>query len=129
MSTIRSRQIFSTNLQHYVEKSGKSQKEICDALGMASSTFNDWMLAKNYPRIDMVERLARYFNITKSDLIEEATHDRKTKINQNDQIADIVIKMTTDEDLLKMVRALSTLDGEKREAVRSLLNVLTKCGK
>lgn len=126
MSTIRSRRIFSANLQYYVEKSGKSQKDICDAMGMASSTFNDWMLAKNYPRIDMIERLARYFGITKSDLIEERTPTRTARTSQDDEMADVVLKMNTDEDFFKMVRALSKLDSEKRQAVRSLLNVLSK---
>ena len=47
------------------------QNEIAEAIGVATSTFNDWMKGKKYPRIDKIELLANYFGILKSDLIED----------------------------------------------------------
>ena len=72
MSNIGNKEIFSKNLAHYVNKSGKDQKLIAEELGVAPSTFNEWMKAKKYPRIDKIEMLANYFRILKSDLIEDA---------------------------------------------------------
>ena len=40
-------------------------------VGVAPSTFNDWVKGKKYPRIDKIEMLANFFGILKSDLIEE----------------------------------------------------------
>jgi repressor LexA len=54
-----------------VKQSGRDQKEIADVVGVAPSTFNEWVKAKKYPRIDKIEILANYFGILKSDLIEE----------------------------------------------------------
>lgn len=70
MSNIGNKEIFSKNLARYVNKSGKDQKLIADEIGVAPSTFNEWMKAKKYPRIDKIEMLANYFGILKSDLIE-----------------------------------------------------------
>lgn len=75
MSNLGNKEIFAKNLAFYLEKSGKDQKEVAEVLGVAPSTFNEWMKAKKYPRIDKIEMLANYFGILKSDLIEEAGKD------------------------------------------------------
>lgn len=71
MSNIGNKETFAQNLGHYLSICGKEQKEIAEDIGVATSTFNDWVKGKNYPRIDKIERLANYFGIKKSDLIED----------------------------------------------------------
>ena len=71
MSAIGNKEIFAKNLRYYIEKSGKTQKQLAAIVDVAQSTFNDWAMAKKYPRIDKIEILANYFGILKSDLIEE----------------------------------------------------------
>ena len=71
MTNIGNKEIFARNLAFYLEKSGRDQKEVAEVVGVAPSTFNEWMKAKKYPRIDKIEILANYFGILKSDLIEE----------------------------------------------------------
>lgn len=71
MSTIGNREIFARNLAKYLQRSGKSQREMADIVGVSSSTFNDWIKGKKYPRIDKIEFMANYFGIQKSDLIED----------------------------------------------------------
>lgn len=71
MTSIGNKEIFARNLAFYLEKSGRDQKEVAEIVGVAPSTFNEWMKAKKYPRIDKIEILANYFGIQKSDLIED----------------------------------------------------------
>ena len=71
MSNLGNKETFARNLAFYLEKTGKDQKEVAEVLGVAPSTFNEWMKAKKYPRIDKIEMLANYFGILKSDLIED----------------------------------------------------------
>lgn len=75
MSNIGNRETFARNLSYYIRKHGKEQKEIAQIVGVAPSTFNAWVKGKKYPRMDKIERLANYFGILKSDLIEEAGGD------------------------------------------------------
>lgn len=71
------KKIFARNLTHYIARSGKTQKELADMLGVAQSTFNNWCTGVRYPRMDKVEQLAAYFGIMKSDLIEEKQEEEK----------------------------------------------------
>ena len=72
MTSIGNKSVMAKNLTYYVNRSGKTQKELSEIVGVATSTFNDWMKGKKYPRIDKIEMLANYFGILKSDLIEDA---------------------------------------------------------
>ena len=70
MSDIGNAEIFAKNLKYYLEKSGKTQKEVALAIGVTPASLDEWIKAKKYPRIDKIEMLANYFGILKSDLIE-----------------------------------------------------------
>ena len=72
MTSLGHKEIFAKNLTHYVERSGRDQRVVAEAVGVAPSTFNEWIRGKKYPRIDKIEMLANYFGVLKSDLIEVA---------------------------------------------------------
>ena len=74
-----SKEVFAKNLRHYMEQAGKNQKEMAEIIGVSAPTFNEWLKAKKYPRIDKIEKLAHYFGILKSDLIEDKTEEQKNK--------------------------------------------------
>ena len=97
MSNIGNKETFAKNLSYYIDKHCKEQKEIAEIIGVAPSTFNAWVKGKKYPRIDKIELLAQYFNILKSDLIEEHTIKSQLK----------TISITEDEqkllDLFRLV--------------------------
>lgn len=71
MTDEEQKKIFSKNLNHYIEKSQKTQKEIAEAIEVSPQTFNTWCQGIAIPRMGKVQRLADYFNIGKSDLIDE----------------------------------------------------------
>lgn len=113
MNNLGSKEIMAKNLKRYILRSGKTQKELAAIVGVAPSTFNDWLKAKKYPRIDKIELLADYFGILKSDLIEEKSKVHTDMQKNNDIIADIIVRMRMDDDFLSLVVALSKLDSEK----------------
>ena len=71
MKTIGNREVFAKNLSKYLARSGRSQREMAEIVGVSPSTFNDWINGRKYPRIDKIEFMANYFGIIKSDLIED----------------------------------------------------------
>lgn len=125
MTVIWSKEVFAKNLRMYLERSGKTQKELAEIVGVSAPTMNDWIKGKKYPRIDKIEILADYFGILKSDLIEEKTEEHLKMKKKNNVLSDIVLKMNEDEELLSMVETLSKLDFEKREAVRTVINAFS----
>jgi len=70
MSDLGNKEIFAKNLKYYMKLNNKDRNDICHDLNFAYTTFADWYNAKIYPRIDKIEMIANYFNIKKSDLIE-----------------------------------------------------------
>lgn len=126
MSNIGNKETFARNLSYYVDKSGKSQKELAEIAGVAPSTFNDWMKAKKYPRIDKIEILANYFRILKSDLIEEKSDEHREMQKNNDIITDAVLRMTNDSDFYDLVKTLHDLDSEKISSVKRMLSAFLK---
>ena len=72
MSTqLGNKKIMAKNIQYYMDLYNKTRNDICQGLGIKYTTFTDWIKANTYPRIDKIELMANYFNIEKSDLIEE----------------------------------------------------------
>ena len=122
MSNLGNKETMAKNLQYYVERSGKTQKELSEIFGVSTSTFNDWIKAKKYPRIDKIEMMAKYFRILKSDLIEEKTQEHREMQKKNDIMIDIVFQLKSDEELFDIVKRVIKLDtAEKRQAVKSVL--------
>ena len=126
MSNLGNKEVMAKNLKYYVELHGKTQREMCEVLGVSTSTFNDWMKGKNYPRIDKIEILANYFKILKSDLIEDKSQEHREMQKNNDTIVDAVARMQEDENFLSVVESLLKLDADKMSAVETLLLVLQK---
>lgn len=124
MTGLGNREIMSRNLSYYVERSGRTQKEIAEIVGIATSTLNDWMKARSYPRIDKIELLANYFGIQKSDLIEEKITPEKEK--DNEVMADIIVRMRIDKNFFSVVSSLHKLDAAKIEGVNQMLQAFGK---
>lgn len=71
MTEIDQKRIFSKNLNYFLSKYNKTQKEVADAISVSPQTFNTWCKGIALPRMGKVQRLADYFHIEKSDLIDE----------------------------------------------------------
>lgn len=119
-----SKQVFSRNLRKYIADSKITQKELADAVGVSAPTLNEWVAGKKFPRIDKVQKLADYFGILKSDLIEEKLTPEKEK--DNDLLAEIIVRMRTDEDFRDAVVELYQYDTEKLSSIRRMLQAFAK---
>lgn len=63
--------IFSKNLNSYMEKTDTKSIDLARALNVSKSTVSSWVNAQKIPRMDKIEALADYFGILKSDLLED----------------------------------------------------------
>ena len=108
----------SKNLKKYIAKSGKDRGEVAADLGISYSTLTDWVNGKKYPRINNIEKLAGYFNVSKSDLIEDFDEIKK----DNDTLATIIVKLRMNKELLNVVEKLISLDKAKLESLSRLLD-------
>lgn len=72
---IANKEIMARNIKKYMNEKGVSQAEICKFLEIKQNTFSDWINAKTYPRIDSIQKMADYFNVSKSCLVEDVPLD------------------------------------------------------
>ena len=113
MTDDEQKKIFAKNLNRYISLNQKQQKEVADDLGVNPTTLNMWCKGNSIPKVSMIQKLADYFRIGKSDLTDERENsdsdmefmDRVMKIALNDKrFAKIVIGYsklpTTKKDLI-----------------------------
>lgn len=78
------KKIFSKNLNYYMKSNGKTQIDLINDLGFDKSAVSTWCNGTRLPRMDKVEILARYFKISRSDLIEEKTQSDTNVLTERD---------------------------------------------
>lgn len=115
---IGNKEILAKNLNKYIFKSGKDRSEIAKELNISYSTLTDWVNGNKYPRINNIEKLAEYFKISKSDLIEDFEDIKK----DNDALVRIIVKLRTNKELLEVVEKLLSLDRTQLESLSHLLD-------
>lgn len=66
------------NIKRLLSSKGLNPRQLAIALDFKYTTVNDWVNAKTYPRIDKIEMLANFFNVSKSDLVENENAETPT---------------------------------------------------
>ena len=84
------KKIFSRNLRRYMSLNDKNQTDLIRDLGFNKSAVSTWCNGTRLPRMDKVDALAKYFNIKRSDLIED--HSMQEKVKTFDNIFPISVK-------------------------------------
>ena len=62
---------FSKALKYYMGANGKKQQDLIHDLKISSATISQWVNGKAFPRMDRVETLAKYFNVSVSDMLSD----------------------------------------------------------
>lgn len=134
--------IFTKNLKYYMEQFDKTQKEMADIVGVSPPTFHDWLKGKKMPRMNNVQKLADYFGVALSDLIE----DKVTKEKANEVIeknSDIMVDITVrlgadidfrnitkrncyDKEFFELSKKLCDLSSEQVVSVKQMLGAFLK---
>ena len=71
MTNLGNKSVMASNIKYYMKEKGINAKELSKALDVPYTTVLSWIKEEYYPRIDKIERMADYFGILKSDLIED----------------------------------------------------------
>lgn len=115
MTDEEQKKIFGKNLSRYVELSGKDQKDVAKELGYAPTTFNTWCVGKIIPSMGKVQKIADYFGIGKSDLLDD-----KYSIESAIENA----KLNKDEQSIRLLSYYSQLTNEQKDMIETMLKSL-----
>lgn len=89
MADEEQKRIFSKNLNKFLSQSQKTQKEVAEAINVSPQTFNTWCQGIALPRMGKVQKLADYFGILKSDLIDDKEDPDLTSRDKRDIAKDL----------------------------------------
>lgn len=125
---VENKQVMARNILKYMEIKNVKATDVCKALGFKQNTFSDWVNAKTYPRIDAIEKLANYFDISKAELVEEWNVDyiyhHTTKDGESIEIPIAVVKDISQANIDPIKRYASIV---ARKCLYELFNVAKDC--
>lgn len=121
---IYNKQVFANNLKYYIQEKGVTQKEVAEALEMSQGALSDWMKLRTYPRMDKVQRLAEFFGIEKSDLVEDRSV--KSKYYLHKEIKRLETVMVDSPESVELYLAIERLSDANKAIVKALVDSLLK---
>jgi repressor LexA len=115
MSDLGNKEIFAKNLNYYMELNNKDRNDVARDLDLPYTTVTGWCNGEFYPRIDKIEKLAIYFGIEKSDLIEN-------KEQQNNNVNE-------DKRLVAFYEGYNELDEADKDVLMATFDAFIKARK
>lgn len=80
--------IIATNIKNLIIKNGITQKELSKAIGISPSTMSDYMNLRSNPSHGVIQKIADYFGVLKSDI------DTTYKVGQTSDLLTIYNQLT-----------------------------------
>lgn len=117
-------QVFVNNLKYYMKEKGVTQKEIAEILGMSQGAISDWMNWRSYPRMDKLQKLAEFFEVEKSDLVEDKSV--KSKYFLYKKVNALEKKLRESPEAVELFIAIEELSSEDREMVKAFIDRLRR---
>lgn len=107
-------EVFAENLNFYMKKTDTKQDDLVKLTDMSQAAVSNWVTGKKLPRMNNVQKIADYFKIDKSDLIEEKTEG---DLDQDIKIISRDMKVMTKEQRATLIRVARTLFKEESDDV------------
>lgn len=116
------KEIMAKNIKRFMDIKGVNQTQMCNDLGLKFMTLSDWVNAKTYPRIDKIEIMARYFGVTKADLVEEPSSTSTPEYYMDPDAAELAEFLHKNPDYKVLFDASRKVKPEDIEFVRQMID-------
>lgn len=124
MSDLGNKDVFAANLNYYIKEKGVMQKDVAAHCGVSTGTCNDWVKGRAYPRMGKIQKLADYFGVDKSDLIEE--HSIRNPYHLKKEANKLSDELSKDPGAIELYSKIKKLSPHNRSIVIALVDSLTK---
>ncbi|MCR4792438.1 MAG: helix-turn-helix domain-containing protein [Lachnospiraceae bacterium] len=109
-------QVFSKNLRHYVDMSGKEQKQVSLDLGIKPTTFNNWIKTKSMPAVSCIRMIADYFGIDFTDLVDPHSDYELQRLD-------------SERKENRLLNLFNSLNKEGQDRILEELDMMVSCGR
>ncbi|HGJ6621984.1 TPA: helix-turn-helix domain-containing protein [Streptococcus pneumoniae] len=109
--------IIAENITHYRKQRGITQKELAKEVGITASTMTDYMKLRSAPSFGVIQKLADYFGVKKSDIDTTFKEESSSLPDASDlltqQITDKVVQLTPDNKKIVLRTSEELLERQK----------------
>jgi len=111
--------IIAENITHFRKQRGITQKELAKEVGITASTMTDYMKLRSAPSFGVIQKLADYFGVKKSDIDttfkEESSSLPDTPDSLTQQITNKVVQLTTPNKKIVLRTSEELLEAQNGE--------------
>ena len=124
MSDELQKKIFSENLNRLLQGREKTQSEVAKEIDVSPQTFNTWTQGIAIPRVGKIQRLADYFHIEKSALLDKASQEQTYYTNP--ETAKVAQEIFDNSDLRILFDAAKDSSPEQLKLAAEMLRQFKK---
>ena len=114
--------VFTENLRKYMDRNGETQADISRLLGVSTATISYWLSGAKTPRMPMIDKLCKHYNISRSDLLEER-HPKETYYT-DESTQQIAQEIFESKEMRGLFYAAKDLSPEKLRLLQQLCKQL-----
>ena len=116
-------QIIAENITHFRKQRGITQKELAKEVGITASTMTDYMKLRSAPSFGVIQKLADYFGVKKSDIDTTFKEESTTSLPHasdllTQQITDKVVQLTPDNKKIVLRTSEELLESQNEEETK-----------
>ena len=116
-------QIIAENITHFRKQRGITQKELAKEVGITASTMTDYMKLRSAPSFGVIQKLADYFGVKKSDIDTTFKEESTTSLPDasdllTQQITDKVVQLTPDNKKIVLRTSEELLESQNEEETK-----------
>lgn len=110
-----------------ISDAGMRPIELSEKTGIPKSMLSYYLNGKTKPKADRLHIIAKALNVSEAWLLGfDVPKYRTDEQKKNDQLAQLIVRMRSDNDFYTMVAALAELDESQYQSIRQLVATLKK---
>lgn len=106
-----------------LERQNKSQKDLCEYLGMTKNTYTNWKAGKSSSYKKYLPEIAEYLNVSIDYLLGKEDHEQKkvpdlkannSTLSEQEQTIIKIFREATEEDRLEMIASIINIKNNQQ---------------
>ena len=121
--------IIAKNLREIMFENNKTQAEVARALNISKATLSSWMNGTRIPRMNNIDMLCHYFNVSRADIMEKRDQKESSghkKYYNDDRTAEIAQKIFDSKELSLLFDAAVDASPEDLQTAHNILLALKR---
>lgn len=119
MSEQEINEIIAQNLTKFLNRSGKTQIDLANYMEVSQATVSNWCKGLKLPRMDKIDKICSFFNISRSDLMNE---EDSPQYYLNDDARDLAQFMFENPEYKVLFDASRKVKKEDIEFVKQMID-------